>query len=832
MTSPTELEHRRVLRERLQSIGTPEALADLQKLQSLHYDAEMSYLGQDVYLSAAGEGQPPAGWIRGSENLDLLRQQVTAFSHLDNDAITKYLKPERSGFRAEIYLPDPEILGPGFKPTIAFKGSSGPIALADGTKRGTALEDFAGINGPQTIGLRTDYYDRAMELARDFRQFGVRVDYTGHSLGGGLASAAVSVSGERAVTFNAAPLHPDTARDFVDRNPGARLYDPNAHIIAYQVQGEVLSDGVVYNVDRLDAFHNRQLAEVMRHSATILQNVPDEVRDELKERVEHMMPPHARVSFGAFVDQLATGDTETLLRDLPLAPGRVVPMRPMQRSDPNDPDSALVPRPDVPSFSGVSSFAGPLLDLAHREAAAARVGNEVGEWAEAGGKLYASSLDAQSDGVRAAANLAGELQAQAGRALGRATATGVRTSGEASADVREIAGKIEASVDLLQGEVRAHSAAAGASVLRSIGDIDLLPDGIQRWADRRADDLQRDGTEARQRNRAEAGQALRDANQEAAAIRQNADTVADVLDTVAVKGTRLQGDATIYAGKSLSEVLEIASDRLARASEYAPVASAAVVAGNALTGNTVAAHAMPGAVPKTAYVAREGIGSGMESFQRHLNDTVVPSVEAKVEAYESALMAKYPSLASPGKKPTETEPEALQGEDTRIRPQPSLLNEPGHAAHLLYLQAQTALSRIETAPDMGLTQHERATLGASVVAEALSAKGWNFSGVDHVVPSSRIDPQTGRPETLFIVQGDLDSPAHRRIPINLEHALSQSIEQSSAIAQNVQMTRQEALTQEQARTEAAGLDSPSGPVMRIGSRTMAPPADSGGDGGG
>ncbi|MFZ5638098.1 MAG: peptidoglycan-binding protein [Pseudomonadota bacterium] len=171
------------------------------------------------------------------------------------------------------------------------------------------------------------------------------------------------------------------------------------------------------------------------------------------------------------------------------------------------------------------------------------------------------------------------------------------------------------------------------------------------------------------------------------------------------------------------------------------------------------------------------------------------------------------------------------GEAEVTRPQTPVMTESGHPAHLLFLQASSAMSKVETAPGMGLTQHEQATLSASVVAEALSAKGWNFSGVDHVVPSNRIDPQTGRPESLFIVQGDLDNPAHRRISINVEQALSQSIEQSSAVAQGVQLARRDALTQEQARAETMDTDGPRGPFMRIGARTMAAPSPAG-DGGG
>jgi hypothetical protein len=133
---------------------------------------------------------------------------------------------------------------------------------------------------------------------------------------------------------------------------------------------------------------------------------------------------------------------------------------------------------------------------------------------------------------------------------------------------------------------------------------------------------------------------------------------------------------------------------------------------------------------------------------------------------------------------------------------------------------------------MGLSQHQKETLGASAVAEALSAKGWNFTGIDHVVPSNRIDPQTSRAEAVFVVQGELNDPTHRRVAVDMEQALSQTIEQSSTVAQTVQQTRQQTMELEQSRAEAMDMDGPKGPVMRRGARTMSSQNCDMGDGGG
>ncbi len=101
MTRAEELEQRRAWREHLQDLGTPQAMADLERLKSIHHAVENSRLGQDVYASAAGEGHPPLGWRRGSEDLGFLRQQVPSLSHLNDIQLREYFKPKESGFRAE-----------------------------------------------------------------------------------------------------------------------------------------------------------------------------------------------------------------------------------------------------------------------------------------------------------------------------------------------------------------------------------------------------------------------------------------------------------------------------------------------------------------------------------------------------------------------------------------------------------------------------------------------------------------------------------------------------------------------------------------------------------
>jgi hypothetical protein len=139
-----------------------------------------------------------------------------------------------------------------------------------------------------------------------------------------------------------------------------------------------------------------------------------------------------------------------------------------------------------------------------------------------------------------------------------------------------------------------------------------------------------------------------------------------------------------------------------------------------------------------------------------------------------------------------------------------LITDVTHAGHGMYLRAQAALSRIDAVPGMaGLSQDQRHVLAASAVATSLSAQGWNLTSFDHAVPG-KIDPQTGRSETIFFVQGALDDPAHRRIAVNVEQALSQPLERSSEVAQMALQAREQARALEQARVERHGLGAQTG----------------------
>ena len=109
------------------------------------------------------------------------------------DLIPEDLNPSDSKFRAGVFKKN------GTNDyTVAFKGTS------------EGVDWFH--NAAQATTSRSDYYTRAKEIGRDVASNAGRgsvgkVKMVGHSLGGGLASAAAHASRTPATTFNSAGLH-------------------------------------------------------------------------------------------------------------------------------------------------------------------------------------------------------------------------------------------------------------------------------------------------------------------------------------------------------------------------------------------------------------------------------------------------------------------------------------------------------------------------------------------------------------------------------------------------------------------------------------------------
>lgn len=93
-------------------------------------------------------------------------------------------------------------------------------------------------NLAQGIGIESAQYETGMGLARTAKKATAgNLSFAGHSLGGGLASAASAITGLPATTFNSAGLNPKTVRRFLDVEAMPEI----SQIDAYFVKGDVLS---------------------------------------------------------------------------------------------------------------------------------------------------------------------------------------------------------------------------------------------------------------------------------------------------------------------------------------------------------------------------------------------------------------------------------------------------------------------------------------------------------------------------------------------------------------------------------------------------------------
>ena len=148
-------------------------------------------------------------------------------------------------------------------------------ALYRNADNGTIIYANRGTEGPdkldvranvlQAFGLESKQYTTAMKVARNLRAtYGGKLSFTGHSLGGGLASAQALVTGLPATTFNAAGLNPETVRRMLGSDFDNAWAHGNSLVSAYYVKGDPLSQ--VQDGTRLvegTAARGRQIANNM-----------------------------------------------------------------------------------------------------------------------------------------------------------------------------------------------------------------------------------------------------------------------------------------------------------------------------------------------------------------------------------------------------------------------------------------------------------------------------------------------------------------------------------------------------------------------------------------
>ena len=183
---------------------------------------------------AAEEGKAPA-MLHGYRNISD-----------DPVALAKHgLKP------ADLKIP-----GTNFTSVVYEKGNQTIVAFKGTT---SWLGSDMAANARQALNLRdgdapTEYYSRAQEIAKKMAAHGAESgdplpEFVGHSLGGGLASAAAQATGAPATLFNPAGLNPATVAAPMSGAP----------VTAVKVAGEIVS-GVVNKVPGLpDAYSTTDL---------------------------------------------------------------------------------------------------------------------------------------------------------------------------------------------------------------------------------------------------------------------------------------------------------------------------------------------------------------------------------------------------------------------------------------------------------------------------------------------------------------------------------------------------------------------------------------------
>lgn len=756
-------------------------------LQETYHAREMSVLAADVYKSAKREGQAPTGWTRASNDPTALR--AAGFDLTDAD-LKEMLQPKLSGFRAEIYLPDKRVLGDDAKPVIVYKGSTGEIIdpTSPTGRRESGGEDFLN-NGQQGIGMRSDYYDRAMRLASVMNQYRPGdFEIAGHSLGGGMASAASAVTGARATTFNAAGLHPATPSRFAKDN-GLPTFDTQQTVHTYQTTGEVLND-VQNGMHRLSEQQRRGYGVLANELGMVLKDPA--MQKVVGEKLREMLPPGAQTSAAQFIEQLATQPGQQALRDIPLAAGRLeLLLEPKTR----DAHGALVDRPHVAPPSQVAELAGPLSTVLHATAYGMRSGRLAGEQVERAGAATAHVLDKTGDGVERVLKTEGMFIGQVVNMGSTHLQLGTRAATTVIASGRELTGSIEATLQRVESQTRSH----GLSALSWVAD--------RAGMDNVAGKLAKQAEAVRDQGEQHAQHAKHQAHADAAGTRAAGERVATAIhhDGQWVAGKLQNGFAT--AGAHVDRGYDLAASHVKGITAKAPIVLATVGGATAGIGAAAATHVPTGNLPqdlvrlqnldKSERVIRGMMPAFGEATARHgMDPTVIPSLDSALMKQEAAARTL---IEQQSRTPHAEDRRHARG-TTEASAQALGIDHPSHAGNPLFVGAQTGVHALDRA-------HNRVPdLQSDQLAGALAARATRegLESISHVVLSD------DRARVFAVDTPDLNAAHRRHAHVEVAQGMAQPLAVSTAQVDALNAARSVALdaglaqqqvqeTQEQAR---------------------------------
>ncbi|MCL6270747.1 FG-GAP-like repeat-containing protein [Sansalvadorimonas sp. 2012CJ34-2] len=136
------------------------------------------------------------------------------------------LNDPNTGFKAGVFVKNGRV-------TVAYAGTDFNFSDIKGL-----LKDFK-ANLKQALGIKSDQYTQGVELAVKLERFNPTL--VGHSLGGGIASAAGAVTGLETVTVNAAGVNRYTLDRFANERK-IKIGNTFNNIRAYSNSGDVLTN--------------------------------------------------------------------------------------------------------------------------------------------------------------------------------------------------------------------------------------------------------------------------------------------------------------------------------------------------------------------------------------------------------------------------------------------------------------------------------------------------------------------------------------------------------------------------------------------------------------